>query len=282
MPDCFFVSDLHGKTGRYESLFPIVEEESPDAIFIGGDILPHGASKDGYGDFLTGYILPAFEKLRSCMGASYPEIFLILGNDDGRHAEAGLIEADREGLISYMHGRKKDFAERTVYGYSYTPPSPFMLKDWERYDVSRYVDPGCTSPEEGRYTVDLSADEKRYATIAEDLEVLADGDDLEDSVFLFHGPPYRTSLDRAALDGRIIESIPMDVNVGSIAMRRFIEARQPLMTLHGHIHESARLTGKWLDRIGRTVMISAAHDGKELALVRFDLDDPEGASRELV
>lgn len=38
---------------------------------------------------------------------------------------------------------------------------------------------------------------------------------------------------------------PMDVHVGSIALRRFIEARQPLLTLHGHVHESARLTGSW-------------------------------------
>jgi hypothetical protein len=34
--------------------------------------------------------------------------------------------------------------------------------------------------------------------------------------------------------------------------------------------------------VGRTVCVSAAHDGPELALVRVDLDDPEGASRELL
>jgi len=44
------------------------------------------------------------------------------------------------------------------------------------------------------------------------------------------------------------------------------------VTLHGHVHESARLTGAWQDRIGRTVCLSAAHDGPELALVRFDLE----------
>jgi Icc-related predicted phosphoesterase len=69
--------------------------------------------------------------------------------------------------------------------------------------------------------------------------------------------------------------------VGSIAVRRFIEDRQPYLTLHGHIHESTRLTGSWRDRMGRTHMFSAAHDGPELALVRFDLDDLEGAEREL-
>jgi len=52
--------------------------------------------------------------------------------------------------------------------------------------------------------------------------------------------------------------------------------------LHGHIHESARLTGFWKDRIGRTHMFSAAHDGPELALVRFSLENPESATRQLI
>ena len=55
-----------------------------------------------------------------------------------------------------------------------------------------------------------------------------------------------------------------------------------LPNLHGHVHESARLTGAWRDRIGRTLCLSAAHNGPELALVRLDLDDPEGATRELL
>ena len=66
------------------------------------------------------------------------------------------------------------------------------------------------------------------------------------------------------------------------AVQRFIEARQPLLTLHGHVHESARLTGTWRDRIGATHMFSGAHDGPELALVRFDLEDLGSATRELI
>jgi Icc-related predicted phosphoesterase len=74
----------------------------------------------------------------------------------------------------------------------------------------------------------------------------------------------------------------LDVHVGSIAVRRFVEERQPLLTLHGHVHESARLTGTWQDQIGRTHLFSAAHDGPELSLVRFDLEHPAGASRTLI
>ena len=168
-----------------------------------------------------------------------------------------------------------------MYGYAHVPPTPFRLKDWERYDVSRYVDPGCVPPEEGSLTVPVDEAELRYGTIEQDLVGLAGSDDLERAILLCHGPPY-LCLDRAALDGVKVDHAPLDVHVGSVALRRFIEARQPLVTLHGHVHESARLTGSWRARIGRTHCLSAAHDGEELALVRFDPHAPETAARELV
>jgi Icc-related predicted phosphoesterase len=124
--------------------------------------------------------------------------------------------------------------------------------------------------------------ELRFATIEKDLELLFRDQPMDRAILLLHSPPYDTALDRAALDGRMVDHTPLDVHVGSIAIRRFIEAQQPLVTLHGHIHESARLTGSWSQRIGRTLCLSAAHDGPELALVRFDADDPAGALRQLV
>jgi len=35
-------------------------------------------------------------------------------------------------------------------------------------------------------------------------------------------------------------------------------------------------------RIGNTIALSAAHDSSELSLIRFDLDDLENATRELL
>ncbi|MBI5865346.1 MAG: hypothetical protein HZB38_12725, partial [Planctomycetes bacterium] len=95
-------------------------------------------------------------------------------------------------------------------------------------------------------------------------------------------PPHDTHLDRAALDGRTFEHVPLNVHVGSIAIRRFIAQRRPLLTLHGHIHESARITGAWRQQIGRTWCLCAAHDGAELALVRLDPASPGEATRELL
>jgi Icc-related predicted phosphoesterase len=70
--------------------------------------------------------------------------------------------------------------------------------------------------------------------------------------------------------------------VGSIAIKRFMESRQPLLTLHGHIHESARLTQSWRDRIERTHSFSAAHEGPELAVIRFDPENLDAATRDLI
>ncbi len=254
---------------------------------MGGDLLPSGvaslsAPPRTQHDFINDVLVTELIHLRQQLGKEYPWIFVILGNDDARLEEAAVLDAARQGLWGYVHNRHLAFGKFQVFGYANVPPTPFQLKDWEQYDISQYVDPGCISPEEGHRTVPVPQQEVRYATIAEDLQRLAGRRDLMKAVFLFHTPPYNTNLDRVALDGKIVDHVPVDVHVGSMAVREFIEIRQPLLTLHGHVHESARLTGSWRDQIGRTHCFSAAHDGPELALVRFDPEHPEDATRELI
>jgi Icc-related predicted phosphoesterase len=285
MTRCFFVSDLHGHLDRYRKLFAAIAAERPQVVLIGGDIMP-GLSQVRsmdftHRDFIHDFVVPELANLRDTLGKEYPRIMLILGNDDGRFPEPSLLSVATEGYWNYIHDRKIRVGAFTIYGYAYVPPTPFQLKDWERYDVSRYVDPGCLSPEEGTLSIPVPPDELKYATIQNDLNNLTKGKDLSRAVFLFHSPPHKTNLDRAALDGRMIEYIPLDVHVGSIAIRRFIEERQPLLTLHGHVHEAARLTGSWRDQLGHTLMFNGAHDGPELALIRFDLECPDEATRDL-
>ncbi len=277
----FFASDLHGRRTRYETLLGAVLEEKPLALFLGGDLLPTPLAA-GDPDFPESFLIPRFLEAKRRLEGRYPRVFVIPGNDDPRSFETTLAAGERDGAWELLHGRRAEWLSRPVYGYACVPPTPFLLKDWERYDVARFVDPGSVSPEEGWRSVPVPEREARLATIAGDLETLAGEDDLADAIFLFHAPPYRTGLDRAALDGKQVDHAPLDVNIGSVAIRRFIEERQPLLTLHGHVHESARLTGTFRDRIGRTVCLSAAHDGPELALVRFDPASPEDATRELI
>jgi Icc-related predicted phosphoesterase len=276
-----FVSDLHGRTARYEALLAAVEAETPQAVLLGGDLLPR-VPPPGVADFLLGWLAQRLEAVRGRLGPRFPRLLAIPGNDDPRSEIVSLAQLESRGLLERAHGRRLEVGGRAVYGYACVPPTPFLLKDWERYDVSRFVDPGCVSPEEGVRSVPVPEEEAKWGTIAGDLEALVGGDDLSHAAFLLHSPPHGTRLDRADLDGLCVDHAPLDVHVGSIAIRRFIESRQPLVTLHGHVHESARLTGAWMERIGRTVCLSAAHDGPELALVRLDPDAPSEATRELV
>jgi Icc-related predicted phosphoesterase len=287
MPSCFFASDLHGRIERYQKLFCAIETERPAAVFLGGDLLPSGLGLAGslnpdHLDFINGFIVPGFDRVQVSLGAEYPDVFAILGNDDPRFEEAAMLDVATRGLWRYAHDQRIDWCGYTVFGYSCIPPTPFRLKDWERYDVSRYVDPGCSSPEDGWRTMPVAESEIRYGTIQQDLDALVGDRSLERAIMLFHSPPYKSALDRAALDGRSIDFVPLDVHVGSIAIQRLINTRQPRITLHGHVHESARITGQWSTRLGETYAFSAAHDGPELALVRFDPEEPAAATRELM
>ncbi len=287
MTACFFSSDLHGNKTRFDKLFRAIAVERPGAVFLGGDLLPSASQMFSsqsfdYADFITDYLIERFKELRNELKLKFPRIFIILGNDDGRSAETSIRDASVEGIWEYVHNKKVFFKDYPVFGYSYIPPSPFLLKDWEKYDVSRHVDPGSVSPEEGVRTFPVFDNTVRYSTIKKDLDELTGDEKLEDAIFLFHAPPYKTKLDRAALDGKVIDHVPMDVHLGSIAIQRFIETRQPLLTLHGHIHESSRLSHSWRDCIGKTHMFTGAYDGPELALIRFDPENLEKATRELL
>ena len=282
MDTCFFVSDLHGLEHRYDALINAIRIRKPAIVFIGGDLFPHHRSSNySEKNFANDFMLRTFSRLSEEMSCNYPDIFLIPGNDDRRSAEPYLLKGEEQNLWMYMHMRMTTLGKFKILGYACVPPTPFRLKDWERYDVSRYTDPGSIPPNEGIRTAAPDADPE-WATINDDLDQLTNDITLDNAIGLFHAPPYNSYLDRAALDGQMFEHVPLDVHIGSIAIERFIGEKQPYLTLHGHVHESARLTGEWKQKFGRTWAYNAAHDGPELALVTFELHDLSSALRELI
>mgnify|MGYP006300173011 CR=1 FL=1 len=253
----------------------------PDILFVGGDILPHGCfGRDKAEAFLTNELVERFYSLKKKLASHYPKVYLILGNDDPRIHEPRIKQLGETYQIwDYINNQHVQYAGYDIYGYSFIPPSPFGLKDWEKYDVSRFVDPGCVHPAQGLRTIKPDYD-PQYANIKTDLHNMAGKADLSRSVFLFHSPPYDTVLDRAALDDMRVDHVPLDVHVGSIAIRRFIYNKQPMITLHGHIHESASITGHWMTKMGNTYSLNASYHLKEnLALITFELDKPDKAER---
>lgn len=283
----FFVTDLHGKSRRYNLLFEKIKNEEPEAVLIGGDILPFSYAgtadtKAGPDYFLSIYLREQLTKLQKAMEEKYPRILVIMGNDDAKIFEKRLYELESDNLLEYINLKFRNISGFDVAGYSYNPPSPFQLKDWEKYDVSQYVDPGCTHPTAGFRSIKLPENKIKYSTIKDDLKEIADKKNLKKTIFLFHSPPYNTKLDRAALDGKKVAHVPLDVHVGSIAIQRFIKKEQPLLTLHGHIHESTRLTEKWQDKIGNTYCFNGAGEKSELVLIKFKPEQPEKAEREIL
>ena len=97
--------------------------------------------------------------------------------------------------------------------------------------------------------------------------------DMGRAIFNFHAPPYGTGLDEApALDENLrpMHGGAVMKPVGSTAVRDSIKKHQPLLSVHGHIHES-----RGIKRMGRTMAInpgSVYGDGVlQGALIDLDL-----------
>lgn len=103
-----------------------------------------------------------------------------------------------------------------------------------------------------------------------------------DAIFNIHAPPRDSGLDQAyrrgpdfrplVEDGRVLR-----VTAGSAAVRAALERYQPLLGLHGHIHESPGTA-----RIGRTLCINLGTEYEKGSLVHalFELRPGEPARRE--
>jgi len=274
------LSDIHGNDVKYRKLCTYIKQNLPDAVFIAGDVLPNYYITEPL-EFIEDTLKPLLSELKAEINEQYPDIYLITGNDDAAVSCEHLRYLELKGLIHFSNKIVINQEEYTVLGYPYVPPTPFLLKDWEKYDISRYLPRDTVSPEDGIRTIEVPANIKKYTTIKDDLEELSeDVGDFSKTICLFHSPPVETNLDK--IYGNGINGDKEILSVGSYAIRKFIEKRQPLLTIHGHIHESTDISGYWQDRLGRTICFNAATAGSELAIIEFDTDSPENAVRVLI
>ncbi len=279
---CYFVSDLHGRKDRYHKLFEEIRKEKPCLVLFGGDLLPHGHNlKIGVDRFIHGFLTENLLKLRSDLKDKYPEVLLILGNDDPRINESMIIRGEQEHkLWKYINEKWHAHADHHFFGYAIVSPTPFKLKDWEKYDIEKEMSPFHYPFEMGVYSTDLP-DGFLDNTIQDDMNKVIADTIPDKPLFLFHSPPYNTNLDRIFTHRQTSGKMEV-VHVGSKAIREFIETTQPPVTLHGHIHESTSITGSWKDHIGKTICFNASHEGPELSIIKFDLENPSHNMRELV
>ncbi|QTD41712.1 hypothetical protein [Sporosarcina sp. Te-1] len=133
------------------------------------------------------------------------------------------------------------------------------MKNFERRDLradivnqsSSYIlDQGSPVPVSEYYLNDLPSIEEAVESFG-----------LPNSIWVTHIPP----------SGGILDVLQNGQSVGSKALRNKIVKEQPLLTLHGHIHESPIITGRWYEEIGNTVSINAGQD-KDLHAVIIDIE----------
>ena len=266
-----YASDLHGNLAHYQDLLALAVGSQADAVVVGGDLLPHemrvGEALVTQRRFLETQIRPLLAAFR----ATYPAIAVLLlqGNDDWAAVAAGLSDLESDGLAFALHGRVAIVGDTPIAGYACVPPTPFSIKDYERPDsgARRSVSFGkaFTSSVDGiRPLGELEFMQR--PTISEELELLALQSDPQRTVYVCHTPPANTPLDQ----------MRGERHVGSPALRAFIEAYTPPLTLHGHIHEAPMLSGRFSCRIGPTWCINAGHNGQQLHAVTLDTADIAG------
>lgn len=158
--------------------------------------------------------------------------FINAGNDDDDYVDAALktssVVENHEGGVVDLNGH----LQMIVCGFSNITP----------FDSPREKN----EPELERYIEDIMAKVKDPAA----------------TICTLHVPPYNSGLDSAPMlkDGGVVTKGGHTVMapVGSTAVRRVIEQAQPLLGLHGHVHES-RAT----KMLGRTLCINPGSEYSE-------------------
>ena len=243
-----FATDLHGTTWKYERLLRIAQAMHVEAVISGGDMLPKSGDLFHQDKFIVHYLdqhLAQFE----AAGIYY---LCYLGNDDLRIFSDLFDETcGKYSHVVNLAQRSFRIGDYEFVGMNWVADYPFRLKDWCRMDTQDYVfqeqlGSGLLSTRQGwRELDDWFAYARTLPTLEDELAHLVRPVDMERAIYVIHMPPYRLGLDKCA-DG---------LEVGSKAVYDFLLENQPLLALHGHIHEAPEVSGRWYARLGRTVCI---------------------------
>lgn len=280
---CLFTSDIHGNISQYEEILEIVKKNKIKYIFFGGDLLP----KDGglwnihntkrtikyQKIFIKNYFNNYLLKL-----SKLSNIYFIFGNDDFASCEKTITKKSKK--IHVINNKCiKINKEIYVYGYPYVQLTPFQNKDWEKWDSNQAIINesiiklnGYWSKGNKHIPVDYSILKNKINSIKYDLDEIIKKYNPTKTIFLFHQPPYGGNLDMIEKTNKWFDE---DVHIGSKSIRNFIEKNKPLLTLHGHVHETVLVSKKFIEKNQKTYSVTAGNNylDKEVSYLIFDLDN---------
>lgn len=237
-----YFTDFHGHQSKYERLLRDAVKIGVKLLVSGGDLCPHHAPNNFLHKFFPKWLK------RAQKGGI--KVYGMFGNDDLAAHLPILDDWERQGLFVRIDGKMVEYEGWKFWGYNFVPELPFGLKDWVKLDYEGAPRPPQLSHPlitiENSYIIipDIELFFHNRNTIEEDLQPVRFTDPAH-TVVVTHSPPYGVGLDVTADGGK----------VGSRSILKFIQREQPILSLHGHIHESPQVSGKWQVEIGNTLAI---------------------------
>jgi Icc-related predicted phosphoesterase len=287
----FFATDLHGSNVCFKKFVNAGKFYGASVLILGGDVtgkmmVPIARQEDD--SYLTSFAgkdlrlkageeAEALEQQVSDMGF-YPKVmseeeFQAL-RDDPEGQEVLFHELIRERLEEWIEYARPRLAEQGVKCYAAPGNDDAFFID------ELLADSGAIELLEGRVVnvdgVEMLttgwSNETPWKTERETSEtelramikqMIDQLERPENAIFNIHVPPHGTALDQCPKldeDLRPVSSggNPVMTSAGSTAVRELIETYQPLLGLHGHIHE-----GRGIARIDRTVCVNPGSNYSE-------------------
>jgi len=156
------------------------------------------------------------------------KVYMAPGNDD--HFEVDQIISDSKVIVN-CNNRNVMVGDHEMVTFSWANPTPW------------------NTPRE-------KTDEELEPMLE---ELISKVNDKSNAIFNFHAPPYGFALDLAPeLSKDLVQAADRKIHVGSHAIAKMIEKYQPLIGLHGHIHES-----RGAQKIRRTLIINPGSEYSE-------------------
>ncbi|MDX6723480.1 MAG: uncharacterized protein QOD73_1884 [Solirubrobacteraceae bacterium] len=281
----FFCTDVHGSTVCFKKFINAAGVYGADTLILGGDItgkMVVPISRQPGGGYLTSFAgedlrftgedeVRDFVKRTTNMGF-YPKVMdeeefqSIRASQEAQ--DALFLELIRDRLEEWMEFAEKKLDGTAIRAFAAPGNDDLFEVDeiLERSDSIELLEMRVHRISD-EYEIVTSGwtnktpwDTERETTedeLAQRIDgMLGQVQDMERCIFNLHVPPYNSKIDvcpKLDADMRVVYSMgnPVMAPAGSTAVRDAVERHQPMLGLHGHIHE-----GRGEAQIGRTLCLN--------------------------
>jgi uncharacterized protein len=278
----FFATDIHGSDRCFRKFLAAAKVYEADALILGGDIagkavvpiIENGGSRYTYqfqgvkGEVSRRDLEPLEERIK--FNGLYPYPCDHDENErirfDGSYRASLFERLITDQLVEWRSLAEERLSDKVRCIITPGNDDPFVIDEVLEQPGRIECPEGDTirlgpvwlaslgNTNRTPWNTDREYDEEELAAQVD--HMLAHHSGGEPCIFNFHCPPYASTLDTVVkldedLRPVLYRGMPVEIPVGSKAIRTAIETYSPVVGLHGHIHEA-----QGVQRIGRTVCIN--------------------------